>query len=119
MINENGFRPFSDMPVRRFVSQLVVEFSKPLDGLVKKFNSLISLVSDQVSSVYDENIVLGFSRLDIGFDKIGYKSSLTVPGFIIERRQGVAFSKERYYCSAPIRTSQHVEILEKIENILL
>jgi hypothetical protein len=116
---ENGFRNFTEAPVIRFVSQLVVEFNKPLERLIKPFEALATIVSDRLSPIYKQDVPLGFSRLDLEYDKLTHKSSIIVPKFIIERRQGIPFSKERYYCSAPIRTNEHIAILEKIEQELL
>jgi hypothetical protein len=119
MITENGFRNFTEIPIRRFVSQLVVEFNKPLERLVGPFEAMSKIISDRLSPIYDQEVPLGFSRLDLEYDKSSFRSSIIVPKFIIERRQGVPFNKERYYCSAPIRTKDHIAILETIERELL
>jgi hypothetical protein len=119
MITENGFRDFTEVPIRRFVSQLVVEFNKPLERLIRPFEAMAKIISDRLSPIYGQDVPLGFSRLDLEYDKMSFKSSIIVPKFIIERRQGISFNKERYYCSAPIRTNEHIVILETIERELL
>jgi hypothetical protein len=119
MITENGFRSFAEIPVRRFVSQLVVDFNKPLERLIKPFQELAQIISERLGPIYEQKIPLGFSRIDLEYDKISDKSSVIVPKFIIERRQNVPFNKERYYCSAPVRTNEHIAILEKIERDLI
>lgn len=61
---------------------------------------------------------MNLARIDFEYDKVAEKSALVVPKFIIERRQGISFERERYFCSAPMRTRDHVDILEKIEKNL-
>jgi hypothetical protein len=118
MLHEHNFRDFSSTPVRRFVSQLVVEFDHPLERLINSYADIANSVSTHLSTVYDTSIPLGFARFDLEFDKIGQNSSLTVPRFIIERRQGTPFARERYYCSAPLRSRDHIAILERLEKTL-
>jgi hypothetical protein len=38
--------------------------------------------------------------------------------FLIERRAGAPLSENRYFCSAPLRTADHVRTLEEIESVL-
>ena len=116
---ENHFRDFTVTPVRRFISQIVVEFSVPLSTIIPIYSALANAVSAKLSEIYDAPIPINFSGLDMSFDKVGSKSAMIVPDFKIERRAGIAFDRERYYCSAPLRTSDHVEILELIERYLV
>ena len=116
MRENHNFREFIEAPLTRFISQIVVEFSSKLASLIKDHNLIANLISSQLSSIYQESISLDFSRLDFEFDKIGTKSPLIVPRFVIERRPGVAFERERYYCFAPLRTRDHIRVLEEIEN---
>lgn len=117
MIQDVGFRQFRETPARRFISQIVVEFDKPVGNIIKMFETFSGIVSKKLENIYQADIPLGFSRLDLEFDK--QKSSLIVPKFIIERRLGIAFAKERYHCSAPMRTNDHIEVLNQIEDELL
>lgn len=110
-----GFREFMSTPVSRFISQIVVEFNKRLLKLLRDSNEIVNLVSKRISDIYEEKITLDLARVDLDFDKLGTKSPLIVPRFIIERRPGAVFERERYYCFAPLRTRDHVSILEEIE----
>jgi hypothetical protein len=58
------------------------------------------------------------ARIDPEFDNLAENSALTVPRFIIDRRKNIAFARERYFCIAPLRTNDHIHILEEIEKII-
>jgi hypothetical protein len=115
---ENNFRDFTITPTLRFISQLVVEFDGSINNILIEYGNISSIVSDAVSEIYEDKIEMEFARFDLDFDKIGRKSHHVIPKFSIERRVNVAFERSRYMCNAPIRTRNHVEILEKIERLL-
>jgi hypothetical protein len=112
---DHKFRDFNTTPVRRFVSQIVVEFEKPLSSLIEAYDTISNAVSAKLETIYEAKIPLGLARIEFQFDKLSEQSSLLVPNFIIERRVGIPFNKERYYCSAPLRTRDHLEALTQIE----
>jgi hypothetical protein len=115
VIKERKFRNFTIVPIRRFVSQIVIEFDKPLSKLINGFESLTRLVSEKLNTVYDAKVNLEFGRIDFASSD---QVSLRMPNFIIERRLNIPFSRERYYCSAPLRTNDHIEVLEQIEGAI-
>jgi hypothetical protein len=118
LIAQKKFRDFTISPARRFVSQIVTEFDTPLSKLINGFDDLTRLVSDRMAPIYDAQIKLGLARVDLEFDRLSERSSLIIPRFIIERRANIEFSRERYYCSAPLRTKNHVEVLQQIEGAI-
>jgi hypothetical protein len=115
----HGFRDFSTPPELRFVSQIIVEFERPLSAFISHFTNISSKVSNILGSIYDCPVPVGFARIDLAFDKVGSKSSLNVPPFIIERRVSIPFDRERYMCGAPMRTRDHISVLEDIERLLV
>jgi hypothetical protein len=38
--------------------------------------------------------------------------------YAIERRAGVPISENRYFCSAPLSTAEHIRTLEEIEKVV-
>jgi hypothetical protein len=118
MISEKKFRDFTIAPSRRFLSQIIIEFDKPLSKLIGGFEFLTRTVSDKLDAIYDTQIKLGFARVDLEFDRISERSSLIIPKFIIERRANIPFSRERYFCAAPLRSKDHVEVLQKLEDTI-
>jgi hypothetical protein len=112
-----AFRQFVSKVQRTFLSQVVVEFDRPLSGLFAAHGKIADLIANQNRQIYGVPAVMDFGRLDLELDKTASPLRLGVPRFIIERRPGVPFSQERYFCSAPMHTKSHLELLEEIERM--
>ena len=100
-----------------FESNVIVESSKniasPLGLMVK--------LQKAVGNYFRENSNMDAPFLPVGFvlspdlNKIG--GFKPVP-FRIERRSGTDFSANLFYCTAPLKTSQHIELLEIVEAMI-
>jgi len=116
---EFSFRDFTTRPRRYFQSQVVVEFERSPAKLIQSLDKITSVISKRLQEIYEMEIPMKFSRLDFGFDKtMPGAPRTTVQPFIIERREGVSYEKERYFCAAPMRTNSHIEVLKEIESYL-
>lgn len=113
MQNEFGFRQFTTEPTRHFWNQAVIEFERPLEGLFPSFDN----VSGAISRFLGAGTLMRFARLDLQGEK-GPTPNSAPPKFVLERRAGIPFDRERYYSSAPLRTEDHVAVLEEIERSL-
>jgi hypothetical protein len=113
-----GFRDFISRPQRTFISQVVVEFDRPLSGLLPTFGRIAELIAHQTQQTYGLTARMDFTRLDFELDKVTTHLRYIIPRFIIERRPGVPFSQERYFCSAPMHTRSHLGLLEEIERMV-
>jgi hypothetical protein len=115
MREENSFREFITPPKRRFLSQIVVEFDRPMAGIISLYHDINGMLSHALEEIYEEKISYGLGKLEFEFDKTSRNASMIVPKFYIERRFGVSYERERYYCGAPFKTQTHIEILQEIE----
>jgi hypothetical protein len=113
------FRNFTSKVRKIIVSQVVVEFDTKLAALLPAFEKIGALVSKEMSQLYETSLALDFGRIDLIVDKDRADLNHIAPKFLIERRAGVSFSQERYYCSASMHTASHLRILEQIEKMLL
>jgi hypothetical protein len=113
-----GFREFISKVQRTFISQVVVEFDRPLSGLLATYDKIAALISAQTGPTYGLSAQMGFARLDFEFDKASNHLRYIIPRFFIERRPGVPFSQERYFSSAPMHTRGHLGLLEQIEKMV-
>jgi hypothetical protein len=118
LLAERKFRDFVTPPRRRFVSQVIVEFDNPLSELIRQFGVIAQSLGDKLAEIYNKRVPMGLARIDLEFDNLAENSALVVPRFIIERRKNIAFSRERYFCVAPLRTNDHLHILEEIEKTI-
>lgn len=113
LVSDFGFRPVA--PTKLYLSEIVVDFERPLSKLFRGYSKLMELVNrhmdaDSRSATASalESIAIKFWNAD-GSDP---------PKFVIDKRTGTSAAAERYYCSAPLRTAHHVEVLEGIEALL-
>ncbi|KAF0142277.1 MAG: hypothetical protein FD153_625 [Rhodospirillaceae bacterium] len=107
LIAERGFRRVSTTSL--YLSELVVDFERPLSSTFKNFETISNLVTNKVA----EHREVTLSAL-AGF-AIEFVGAASPPRFSIERRVGASFGQERYFCSAPLRTEAHVEVLRELE----
>lgn len=116
-----SFRDSETEPRLYFQSQIVVEFDRPPERLLKSLKEIATAIAEPLSEIYGTEIPMEFARLDFDFDKLTAPTATpiaTVHRFIIERRLGVPFNKQRFFCAAPMRTQNHIEVLEKIESLI-
>jgi len=120
MKTEHSYRDLSTPPRRYFQSQVVVEFDKSPEKLIHSLSTISSIISEPLKGIYGTEISMKLARIDFDTDKakLSAPATATVHRFIIERRTGIPFEKERYFCSAPMRTASHLAVLQKIESTL-
>lgn len=112
------FREFTSRPRKIVASQLIVEFDTPLATLMPTFSKIQGLIAKETGEVYGASNPMDFFRLDFQLDKEKSHLEYALPRFTIERRAGVSFSQERYYCSALLDTQRHLFILEEMEKMI-
>lgn len=115
MRKEFGFREFTTKPVRVFQSDLIVEFDNDPDKALSLFAPLRELLQKEAESVNGLKKPIQFNRIDFGSDPI-----LTGPNavFLIERRAGIPYSENRYFCKAYMQTDAHLRALELMDKLL-
>jgi hypothetical protein len=111
-----GFRSPLTEPSFHYLSQIIVEFDKPMDRLISHFSVISNAIAREVDAAANQPIA--FTRIDLSWDKKTFPAIAVVPKFIIERRANIAYEKERYFCGAPMKTEAHLRILEQIESLL-
>lgn len=95
---------------RLYVSELIVHTDKNLDGLFGRLAAFTEKLR--------LNTGRNFQPAGFGFSIDPGKTTARPSAFRFEREVGKPFSHNRYYSSAPTRTSQHEELLREIENLL-
>jgi hypothetical protein len=115
-----SFRDFVTKPRLFFQSQLVVEFDRPPEKLLRSLDQIEEIISKPLRETYGEEIRMQFSRLDFDVDRSPGKVPVgrLVQRFGIERRTEIPFEKQRFFCVAPMRTDTHIAALEAIETLI-
>jgi hypothetical protein len=113
-----GFR-FQVTKMRRlYQSNLVVEFDR---GLEEKIAALAKIEKILNREIERPSMPFKIKRLAFGHGDIkpgGMPMALqSIEGgdFLIERRSSESYSDNRYFCSAPLQTADHLRLLETLE----
>jgi len=113
-----GFRYKSAEKERLHMSNVVVQFEKEAGQAFDRFAAMENLLNDGKEPRFQFKR-LGFGQGDITAANALSVESLQNADFAIERRAGEPYSSNRFFCSAPMQTREHLAILEKFEGLLL
>ena len=94
------------------LSEVVVDFERPVSKVIANYGKIADVILASVNDNRDA-IAANFGALVIEFES----ESTTVPKFIIERREGSSVEDERYFCSAPLTTERHLQVLRELEQL--
>ena len=95
----------------------MVEFDADIGRRLDIFNDLLSSYNEMLASLYNEEVSASFYQIGFAFDPLKINLAVNTK-FTVERRVGLPFSSNRYYCVAPLKTEMHIELLEKFEKAL-
>jgi hypothetical protein len=101
-----------------YLSNIVVEFDEGLEIHIENLGRMAGAV-DRAMQPIERG--MGLKRLAFGRPTLVPATTtiaaLEAGDFTIERRVGHAFKENRYYCQAPLRTADHVRVLQELEDI--
>jgi hypothetical protein len=102
---------------RVYQSNLVVEFEKGLEEKIEAIKKIEHLLSREIDR---PSLPFKIKRLAFGGGDPPQPGMLTLDAiengdFVMERRHGAPYAQNRYFCSAPVRTKEHIRILETLE----
>jgi hypothetical protein len=120
LLDENlGYRLQTAKRAKSYASNLVVQFDQGLEQYIDKLSRMASVINDLRPNAVRFNIKrLGFGTVDVAPPALN-NPLLAVEKieFQIERRVMQPFEENRYFCSAPLSSIDHVRALEQIEAI--
>jgi hypothetical protein len=100
------------------LSNLVVEFDDALENYIGKLSEITRVINDVRSGKPEFNIKrLAFGQGGI-VDAADPLVAVEIADLLIERRSGTPYEANRYFCSAPMGTTEHLQLLERIEAIV-
>ncbi len=103
-----------------FLSQVIVEFEEPVDKIIRNFEALSNSVRETFRATYEVDNQFQFSSLSIDYDRTLVSDSKLnlLSQFNIERQIDQSFASNRFFCQAPLRTEDHIRLLEELEKRL-
>jgi len=105
---------------RSYMSSFVVEFDKPLEekiSALKRFEEILNGASIRSEPFKIKRLAFGSGDIQ-QLQSISSIDEMKKSDFFIERRVGEPYARNRYFCSAPMKTADHVKLLELIEREL-
>jgi len=112
-----GYRLGTARITTRYVSNMVVEFDKGFEDYIVSLSKMASAINDLRVGRPAFNI----KRISFGEGGITETNDplalVEASDFLIERRTGTSYEANRYFCSAPLPTAEHLSLLERIEAI--
>jgi hypothetical protein len=103
---------------RTFQSNLVVQFDAPLEEQFDKLLKMEAIITKEIPRSFGP---FKLKRIALGYGDVPQVLSLETiekTDFLIERRASEPYSQNRYFCSAPTTTKEHIRILETLEREL-
>jgi len=118
LLDENlGYRLRAARKAKHYVSTLVVQFDRRLEEYV----GVLGKMAQTINNMRPGMTPFDLRRLSFGLKDIVQSTDplVTVENaeFLIERRTGSPPEENRYFCSAPMKTADHILALKRIEAI--
>lgn len=107
---------------RAYQSNVVVEFDPGLEKLISQFAVIEDILNNEV---HRDEYPFKIKRLSFGYgdpDPVVMlaqnAAQIERSDFQIERRAQEPYDRNRYFCAAPVRTGEHIQLLERIDRAL-
>lgn len=117
----HGFRTTSSTFSRYFfLSQIIVEFEESIDKVIRGFEMLAASMGNLFEATYgaDHTFVLSALAFDYDRTEVADSNLNQLAAFRLERRVDTPYSLNRFFCTAPLRTEDHIRFLEELESKL-
>jgi hypothetical protein len=115
---EFGLFPYQQLATSRlYTSELWVHTDKKLASLNPRLQSLVERINSMVRQFADKNLVYEIGAIQIWNDRTLAPNNFFSP-FRFERAEVAPFTENRYYSIAPVCTSDHIALLDELEQIL-
>ncbi|MDP2330964.1 MAG: hypothetical protein Q8M19_09750 [Reyranella sp.] len=112
-----GLRPPDELKPRTYQSWVIVDFERPMSAMIQKFKDIQSAIATSYAHAYGQH--LDFETYRINFKVDPQTVPLHTPTeYVFDRRGGASYALERWFCGAPLKTIDHLGLLDKIEKML-
>jgi hypothetical protein len=116
---ELGYQIGSNTKRRVHQSTIVVQFDPSLKSQISSLARAEQVINREIprpdAPFKTKKLVFGYGDVPRPFQQAFSLDDIYNSDFLIERRAGEAYEDNRYFCSAPLRTSEHARVLELIE----
>lgn len=113
-----GIRDFSHAPRQVYASQLTVQFELLANKRMKQFDDIATHLTSLLMKTYRLNTVVELQGVRFDYDRLTAPSLYNLVQFAIERKAGHKYEDGLFWCQAPLRTTDHIQLLKNIETLL-
>lgn len=99
------------------LSQIIFRSEMKVWSIHNYLSDIGKKIAVSVSSDYNQTVTFEPTMIGISADQS--QTKLNPAAFTLDRRAGVPFSEKMYYSAAPLRTSEHIDILNGLEAALM
>jgi hypothetical protein len=114
-----GFRNIKEFSKRHYGSSVIIQFEKGIEDYIGIIGEIQQIISPALKLASELDQEAKIERIGFGFDpSLVPASKAPIQGFLLERRNDRPFNENRYFSSAPLRTSDHIRVLQQIGMLL-
>lgn len=115
-----GYRYNSASQIRYYLSNVVVEFEIDIGEKMSIIKTISDLIRKEIPLDHQSFDLksLKFGNGDVTQIMFTSPDAVLKSDFTIERRSGELYSSNRYFCSAPMKTDDHIRVLRNIESVI-
>ena len=99
-----------------YESVLLVETDRDVLQPLNAYTEILSTIEEALRSTSKLKVKYENFGLSLSTDHTKNPALKPVP-FRLERKEGIEFSRHQYHTIAPLRTKQHLEVLEQLEQL--
>jgi hypothetical protein len=112
-----GFAFSPDMLKKRaYVSNITFHSEVNLVELHPALREICAVVTQQVEENFGRKLIYEPEAVQLQFDNL--TTNFGTAAFLIQRREGVAFSENKYFSASPLKTKIHIALIEALEKQL-
>lgn len=110
---------YSDDLIKRksYVSHIMFYSDAPLLSVHPILDAVAKSISKEVTDNLKFPYVFHPRGISLGIDPA--EQRIPVQPFTLERREGIAFSENKYWSAAPVSTDTHLALIEEFEHVML
>lgn len=106
--------------IRAYLSEVVVGFDCSVDLAVRRFEAISTTIQETLKRTYENDFpLIQISSIGFDYDRSKALNAISaLASFRLDRRVNHPYTDNVYFSQAPLRTEDHLHILESVETLL-
>jgi hypothetical protein len=103
---------------RLMVCHVVVELESPIQNAISVFKTMSTMLTAAMKGFYDRSLEYEVAGFQLAADPTQQKERYFKTEFSIYHRDERPYSENRFFCTAPLPTDAHLEVLAELDKEL-